>query len=150
MLKSEIEKDLASGQNLVIHHRKVMLLVEVNNRPSNCIGIANLDSGARYICAPEEISAVVGTVVVGDLPWNKSVTENEVPVQVGSPIPFTTPTGLTVAVGQKVKLANGETAEYLGYNRAAPRYPLNLKMLSGRQAGQVMRFAVFGVIGLAA
>jgi len=150
MDKLAVEQAINSGQNLALVGGKVMLLVGLNNRPGNCVEVANLDSGKQYICSPEKVK-VIGSVKADELPWKAGKPEGEdTPVNLGLPWPFRTASGAVVNPGEKVSLATGETAVYLGQNPRAPRFPLNIRLISGPKNGRVVRCTVNHIKGLAA
>ena len=149
MDKAAIKEALNQGQNLVVSDRKVWLLIEINDRPTNNLTIASLDSGTKYVTSSDRINAVVGKVDTSLLPWSagKGDSGQDDPVNAGFPVSFTTNKGEAVKPGEAVRLVTGDTATYLGTNPNAPKYPLNLKMLTGRKAGRIMRCTVSHVLG---
>ena len=152
MDKAAIKEAMNQGQNLVVSDRKVWLLVGINDRPTNNITIANIDSGARYICSADRINAVAGKVDTALLPWSAGAANNsdDEAVNAGLPISFTTSKGEAIKPGEAIRLSTGETAIYLGTNPHAAKYPLTIKMLSGRKAGRHLRCTVNHVLGHAA
>lgn len=118
MDKAAIKDALNQGQNLVVSGRKVWLLIEINDRPTNNLTIASLDSGTKYVTSSDRINAVVGRVDTTLLPWNagKADSDQDEPASAGYPYPFTTAKGESVKPGDTVRLVSGDTATYLGTN----------------------------------
>jgi len=142
MEKSELEIALNEGRNLVLVGGKVMALSKVTSRPTNCIDITRLDSGKGYICPPDQVKAVIGTVDLSALPWNRigaSAEESEEGEANSNGVPtgclamaLTTKAGERIEPGAKVKLVNGSIGTYLGVNPRAAKYSVFFKTPMGQ------------------
>jgi len=140
MEKSELQSALSEGRNLVLVAGKVMALSKVTSRPTNCIDIIRLDSGKGYICPPDQVKAVIGTVDLSALPWNRPGAPAEAEEEGSTKQPdncLSVPlriikSGETVQPGAKVKLANGAEGTYLGMNPRAEKYSVFFKTPMGQ------------------
>jgi len=149
----ELKTALAEGRNVLLTGNKVMLLTGLNDRPERCVEIKNIDSGSPYITRPSEVQAVLGTIDAALLPWNRGTIgpdlEALTPKQKGMALTLDLPApgGGRIAPGEKILLFNGEKAIYLGQNPSAHTYPVNILMLEGKKANQVLRCALTYIRG---
>ena len=133
----EIKAALDSGKNLCVVGGKVMLVSGVNlNRPKNAVELKNIDSGKGYVCAPGQVSAMIGSVDASALPFVKTGEDGE-PQEPSiedrfSPYPLTLANGDRVNAGEKVKIRSGEIVTYLGFRPKGQKYPYGYKASNGK------------------